>query len=177
MSSKHSFMIGITRLRKEPGSKMNFDLSGQLPDLKLSSSYVDDGESIEIAGTAESVHGGILIAGKICSSWKGECRRCLGPASGILEISVLELYERVESDSVLVSEGDTYPYLGDVIDLKEMIKDQILLDLPLAPLCTAGCKGLCVNCGAELNNGPCGCDKVAIDPRWSALDVLVDKDR
>ena len=177
MSFKHSFVIGVTRLRKEPGTVASFDLSGQLSDLRVSSSYVEDNELIEVVGIAESVHGGILITGRIRTTWKGECRRCLGLASGIMEIPVRELYERVESGAEAISEGDTYPYSGDVIDLREMVKDQVLLDLPLAPLCMDRCKGLCVSCGAELNKGMCGCDNEAIDSRWGALDVLTDKDR
>ncbi len=177
MSFKHSFIIGVTRLRKEPGSVASFDLSGQLSDLKLSSSYVEDVELIEVDGIAESVHGGILVTGRIMTTWKGECRRCLGLASGIMEIPVRELYERVESGADVFSEGDTYTYSGDVIDLSEMVKDQVLLDLPLAPLCTEECKGLCASCGAELNTGLCGCDNQPIDLRWGALDVLTDEDR
>ncbi len=177
MSFKHSFIIGVTRLRKEPGSMVSFDLTGQLSDLKVSSSYVEDIELIAVVGIAESVHGGILITGIIRTIWKGECRRCLGLASGAMEIPVRELYERVESGMGAISDGDTYPYSGDVIDLSEMVKDQVLLGLPLAPLCTEECKGLCVSCGAELNKGLCGCDNEAIDLRWGALDVLTDEDR
>lgn len=118
-----------------------------------------------------------MIKGTISTKWKGECRRCLGPASGSLEVFVRELFERVEPDSPLPFEGETYPYTGDVIDLQEMVKDQVLLELPLAPLCRKDCKGLCVSCGADLNLGPCSCGGVAIDPRWSTLDILVDKDR
>ena len=177
MSSRHLFAMGITRLRKDPGTVISFEFSGTIPDLKVVSSYVDDDEEITAVGTAESVHGGIMITGTISTRWKGECRRCLGPASGSLEVFVRELFERVEPDSPQLFEGEIYPYTGDIIDLQEMVKDQVLLELPLAPLCREECKGLCVSCGADLNLGSCACDSVAIDPRWSTLDVLVDKDR
>ncbi|NNN19218.1 MAG: DUF177 domain-containing protein [Acidimicrobiaceae bacterium] len=177
MSSKYPFAIGVTRLRKEPAWVMNFDLSGAIADLKVASSYVMDDQLIDVAGTAEWVHGGILITGKISTQWEGECRRCLGPTSGSLQISFRELYERVEPGGELAGEGDTYPYSGDIIDVGEMVKDQVLLELPLAPLCKDECKGLCVSCGSDQNLGDCGCVETEIDPRWQALDILVDKDR
>jgi len=177
MSSKHSFVIGITRLRKEAGSSMSFALSGSIADLKVVSSRVNDDQIIEVSGVAESVHGGLLITGEISTRWEGECRRCLSPASGTLRIPVCELYERIGPDSRVPVESDTYRYSGDVLDLREMVKDQVLLELPLAPLCKEDCMGLCANCGAELNLGHCGCEYAAIDPRWAGLDVLAEKDR
>lgn len=177
MKSKHSFVVGIARLRKEPGSVMNFDLEGVIEDLRFSSSYVEEGEVIHVRGSAESVHGGILVSGEIGTRWKAECRRCLGSAMGELRIEFRELYERAEHGSELPFEGDTYPYSGDVIDFRDMLKDQVLLELPLAPLCRDDCKGLCSSCGADLNLGECRCDNVPVDPRWGALDVLVEKRR
>ncbi len=177
MSSKHSFIIGITRLRKEPGLSMSFGLSGAIADLKVASSRVRDDQIIEVSGVAESVHGGLLITGEIAARWEGACRRCLNPTSGTMHIPVCELYERIGPDSRVPVESDTYRYSGDVLDLREMVKDQILLELPLAPLCKENCLGLCVSCGAELNLGRCGCEYAAIDPRWAGLDVLADKDR
>ncbi|TAN29694.1 MAG: DUF177 domain-containing protein [Actinomycetota bacterium] len=177
MSSKHSFIIGITRLRKDPGSVMSFELSGTITDLKVVSSYVKDDQIIEVSGVAESVHGGILISGEVSTKWEGECRRCLNPTFGIMRIPVRELYERAGPESELSSQDDTYSYSGAIIDLQEMVKDQVLLELPLAPLCKDDCRGLCVNCGADLNLGPCECEDAAIDPRWAGLDILADKDR
>jgi uncharacterized protein len=66
---------------------------------------------------------------------------------------------------------DTYPLEGDQLDLRPLVRDALLLELPLAPLCQPDCLGLCPRCGADLNTGPCSCvpDR---DPRWGALDVL-----
>jgi uncharacterized protein len=55
--------------------------------------------------------------------------------------------------------------------LRPLVRDALLLELPLAPLCRPDCRGLCARCGADLNAGPCSCvaDR---DPRWGALDAL-----
>ena len=52
---------------------------------------------------------------------------------------------------------DTYPLEGDQLDLRPLVRDALLLELPLAPLCREDCRGLCAECGADLNLGPCQC--------------------
>lgn len=177
MSTKHAFLLGITHISKDPGSTLNFDLVGHIDDLKVGSSYVDRNTEIEVSGIAEAVHGGILISGQIVTSWNGECRRCLEDASGRIDILVRELFERQDKGLDQNLDTDTYRYVGEVLDLKEMVKDQVLLELPIAPLCKVDCRGLCIHCGVDLNQAQCDCEMSIRDPRWHALDALLEKDR
>lgn len=177
MSSKHAFLLGITHISKDPGSTLNFDLAGYIDDLKVGSSYVDQNTEIEVSGIAEAVHGGIFVSGQIRTRWSGECRRCLDLASGRIAVSVRELFERQDKELDHNFYADTYRYIGEVLDLREMVKDQVLLEIPIAPLCQEDCRGLCIHCGANLNQVQCGCERSIRDPRWSALDALLDKDR
>ena len=55
-----------------------------------------------------------------------------------------------------------------------VVRELVLLDVPSTPLCRPDCAGLCLTCGANLNDGPCGCAAAPTDPRWSALDQLHD---
>jgi len=66
-------------------------------------------------------------------------------------------------------------YLGDKFDLIEVIQEQVLIDLPMNPICKEDCKGLCVKCGADLNFGDCGCEADNLDPRFETLKVLKDR--
>ena len=66
---------------------------------------------------------------------------------------------------------ETYPLVDHEVDLEPLVRDAVLLELPLAPLCRADCQGLCPFCGVNRNDEACGCEAPA-DPRWSALDVL-----
>ena len=61
------------------------------------------------------------------------------------------------------------------VDLRPLLIEQIQLNVPMKPLCQAGCQGLCPTCGANLNAGACGCETDAIDPRWKALEALREK--
>ena len=60
-------------------------------------------------------------------------------------------------------------YSGDQFDLKEVILEQMLIDIPMNPICKEDCKGLCDRCGADLNQEECTCDKDPVDPRFQAL--------
>src|SRR5206468_3309557 len=64
---------------------------------------------------------------------------------------------------------DEESYSGKEIDLRPALREQILLSIPPSPLCKEDCKGLCPVCGKDLNEGDCGHDKTAPDPRWAAL--------
>ena len=72
-------------------------------------------------------------------------------------------------------DDEAYPLAGDELDLEPLARDAVLLELPLAPLCTEDCQGLCPTCGANRNTESCDCAPPA-DPRWAALDVLRDAD-
>ena len=59
---------------------------------------------------------------------------------------------------------------GDMIDLTEVVRQHLVLALPIAPRCSSDCRGLCPRCGADRNAGTCGCDTEGIDPRLQALE-------
>jgi uncharacterized protein len=68
--------------------------------------------------------------------------------------------------------GEHFPIVNGQIDLGPMVREEVLLAIPDAPLCRPDCPGLCPSCGAELADGPCGCDPVVRDERWAVLDQL-----
>ena len=69
-------------------------------------------------------------------------------------------------------EEETYPLVDDQIDLEQPLRDLVVPDLPIVPLCDPDCLGLCPSCGANRNEGHCGCDATLPDPRWDALRNL-----
>ncbi len=167
MSMARKFSFGATRLMRTPSETRAFDEVDTLDGLFVTSSRVEPNEPISVVGIAESVHEGILVKAKLNTRWHGECVRCLGEASGEIDVSVIELFEQGADP-----EGETYHFDGDVIDMAEMIRDNVVLELPIAPLCSVNCKGLCQYCGADLNLGRCECDMAPKDPRWQTLETL-----
>ena len=100
----------------------------------------------------------------------GICRRCAEPVTGELRDP------RCASASPSPArrrptDEELYPITDDDIDLGPLVRDAIVLELPMAPLCREDCAGLCPQCGANRNEGDCGC-VAPRDPRWANLDVL-----
>jgi uncharacterized protein len=91
---------------------------------------------------------------------------------GDLDVEVRELYRPHGRLRGADDDEETYELSGEHLDLAPLVRDALLLSLPLAPLCGPDCPGLCPSCGADLSVGTCGCPQTAADKRWAALDVL-----
>ena len=124
------------------------------------------GSTIEIDARFESVHEGILVTGDAFATASGECSRCLDPIDSAVEVEFQELfaYSGTSEDDFVVE--------NESIDLDQVIRDAVVLSLPFQPVCSAGCKGLCVTCGANLNDDPQHAHEAPVDPRWNALTNL-----
>jgi uncharacterized protein len=79
------------------------------------------------------------------------------------------IHERYQQ---VITDPDAFPIVGDQIDLEPMVRENLLLDAPIAPVCRADCAGLCPTCGIDLNLGTCDCLTTVTDPRWDALSQL-----
>jgi DUF177 domain-containing protein len=145
---------------------------GRLGELRVADSRLIDDADVEADVILDSVDGGIQVSATVRAPWAGECRRCLKPLGGTLVSQVREMYRPRPPGEPPDQDEETYPLSGEMLDLGPLVRDAILLDLPIAPLCRDDCAGLCPDCGADLNDGPCACPPRSGDPRWAALDVL-----
>jgi len=166
MPGPNPFAVNIVALRRQLGARREEHRRGPLPELRVSGSAVPAGEPVSVDAVLESVHGGVVVTADVSAPWVGECRRCLRQVTGDVVNHVRELYEK-DSDG-----EDTYPLVGDQLDLAPLARDAVLLELPQAPLCMEDCLGLCPECGANRNESDCGHVIRIIDPRWAALDAL-----
>jgi uncharacterized protein len=159
------FVVHIAKLRRAVGTRWNEVRSGVVDGLEVTGSAVAPGAPVTAEVTLESVLGGVSVTGTVTAPWTAACRRCLAPAEGTIVVPVREVYTG-DGDG-----EDTYPLDGDDLDLEPLVHDAVLLELPQAPLCREDCAGLCPECGANRNEGECGC-RPEPDPRWATLDVL-----
>ena len=105
------------------------------------------------------------------------CSRCLGEAptlvQGRLETTFLPQGETEGREMRLdQDEMELNFYQGDELDLGQILRDEISLALPMAPLCSPTCPGICPDCGKSLTQGDCGCGERNRDPRWAKLAEL-----
>lgn len=120
----------------------------------------------------------VRATGTVQSAVRLSCSRCLAeyelPLSSEFTIFYTEskgeeLDEEVElSDVELISAS----YTGDEIDVDPEIAEQVMLEVPFKPLCSESCRGLCTQCGADLNAGECGCDRGGINLKMAALQKI-----
>ena len=107
------------------------------------------------------------------------CSRCLEPfrmpVDSSFDLRFLPATEMSADEEREVQEADleTSYYRDDQIDLNELLREQFYLALPMKPLCAEGCKGLCAQCGTNLNTGTCACAVGWEDPRLAPLKGLI----
>jgi uncharacterized protein len=129
---------------------------------------VPEGCDLRLDVTLESVTEGVLVTANAVAPVTSECARCLEPVAQTIEVRCQELfsYEQGVGDT----DEDGYSLDGDLLDLEPVLRDALVLALPLAPLCRQDCPGLCVECGALLAQaGPEHGHDPAVDPRWMGL--------
>jgi uncharacterized protein len=166
------WLVPITSLRRSLGNRRREERSGPIGELRVADSRIPSGAEAHADTTLDSVDGGIEVTARIRAPWEGECRRCLKPVGGELLCEVREMYRPRAPGEPPDQDEETYPLRGEMLDLRPLVSDALLLELPIAPLCRPDCAGLCPTCGADLNEGPCACPSPASDPRWAALDPL-----
>jgi uncharacterized protein len=165
--------LDIRALGRRPGSMIRVSRTVPAPaDLGLDVIGVPEGADLELEVRLEAVLEGVVATGTVRAPLVGECVRCLDPVSDVLETDFAELFVPVGSDG----DDETRWISGDFIDLDPVLRDAVVLILPLQPVCRDDCPGLCSECGAHLAADP-DHRHTAADPRWAALQELVGQDR
>lgn len=135
---------------------------------------------LEVSGTAHKTEAGADVLGRIAGKLEINCDRCLKPLEAEIDIQfeddfvTLDVYEQsgAENHEIAGADLDVSVYDGARIDIADLVREQILLNLPSHQLCEENCAGLCETCGANKNTEICSCETETIDPRWKALEEL-----
>lgn len=167
--------IDVADLLTHPGARRPLHLEAAVPGLGTAVARIDEPVSLDLV--LERVPDGIVARGTVDARWEGECSTCLRDLAADLTVGVGELFEAHPID------GDTYPIHGHDIDLEQLVRDALLLELPLAPVCARddcapvvvpgvliGAPDLVTADATLLDAG--SPDDVPADPRWAALSEL-----
>jgi uncharacterized protein len=127
-------------------------------------------------------HARFRLVGTVATVLELTCSRCLEPftvpVNASFDLRYLPQSENVGGEREV--KGDDFSesyYQDDVIDLGQLIEEQFYLALPMKPLCRPDCKGLCSNCGTNLNVAACDCQVRWEDPRLAGLKALIERDK
>ena len=173
----------VSELEREP-----IDFAQELPP-----GAVDLGEEAEqvgnlaTVGRAEVLHehrgpkdivADIRLKGNFAGKFQVPCARCVEPVEIPLSAEFDLIFRPAEADSEALERSITAPeteigyYLKDSLLLEDVLREQVLLSLPVRTLCKPDCKGLCPRCGENRNSTGCTCEEGPADPRWEALAGL-----
>ena len=176
MSKKHSpFTLNTHDLPRRAGEMKEYSLDFE-PREKIGTELIGVTDTIHVAARLESVDEGILLSAQVDAIARGECARCLAPVTVELHRQIQELYRyqpvlrgRARNEEVDLDEDDELMLDGEVMDLDIPLRDAIILSLPINPLCSPDCEGLCPECGEPWATLPDDHAHESIDARWSGL--------
>ena len=154
--------IDVADLLRRPGARRALHRSAVVDGLGTATAQVVG--PVELDLVLERVSEGIVVRGSIGARFEAECGVCLREVAGDVDVAVSELYE----DHAV--EGETYPLIGHVADLEQLVRDAVLLELPLAPTCASTGADACSPEPVDLGDDADA--DAPVDPRWAALSEL-----
>jgi uncharacterized protein len=122
----------------------------------------------------------LLVRGEIRAVVRVNCVRCLSLCECPLTMKVEEEFATAETAPDVLTidreEPETSAIANYVLDVSELVRQQLAVNLPMAQLCREDCRGICPECGQNLNLGPCACSKAPADSRWGRLADLLGQE-
>ena len=173
----------VSELEKEP---IEFDLQVKTGAIDYGAEAEQSGP-LATSGRAEVLHehrgpkeivADIRLKGQYAGEFKVPCARCVEPVEIPLSAEFDLVFRPVGADagaserSISAGETEIGYYQGDSLLLEDVLREQVLLSLPVRTLCKPDCKGLCPRCGKNRNLEACSCEEAPSDPRWGALSGL-----
>ena len=162
----NALVVNVVELVRQPGTVRHVDTVVPLGELDAVDARLGgDAGDVAVELMLESTLDDIVVTGRLTVEWSDECRRCLRPLADALRIDIEERY--AESPDL-----DTFPITNGQIDLRPLVREEVLLAIPDAPLCRGDCPGLCPACGVDLQSSPDHGHPEERDERWAVLDQL-----
>lgn len=173
VDARSPLVIDVRELQRRAGSMMEIRRKAPAPaELANPMIGIPVGSDLTLDITAEAVIDGVLVSGDVGADAVGTCSRCLEPVKSSLHVRIQELYRYSDTSEV---DDDSPTFDNELIDLEDVVRDAAVLDLPIAPLCREDCRGLCSQCGCNLNDNPDHRHE-QFDDRWAALrDFMTDQ--
>ncbi|MFE5030538.1 YceD family protein [Streptomyces sp. NPDC056683] len=183
LDHRNPFVFDTHELGRRPGAQQRLTRTIDAPeDFGIKGVIgVPQGAPVELELRLESVMEGVLVTGTARAQAEGECVRCLEPVGQELEADFQELFSYPDADDrgrVIAEPGDDAEddedrfFIEDgLFDLEPVLRDAVVLALPMQPVCQDDCLGLCSECGARLTDDP-DHHHDAVDIRWAALQGL-----
>lgn len=168
--------IDLTEIARTPGAHAAHEFQEALPgdpDFELA-------ESARGSFTVTNTGRLLVLRGSLTAAVKLQCGRCLEPSVLRLEVPLSEEFstrppaQSLEEKTIDVEEPERAAFRENILDLTELVRQNIIINLPIQPLCREECAGICSRCGSNLNAGPCACPPPANEGLLAALGRLIE---
>jgi uncharacterized protein len=165
------WVLDTRKLGRRAGVAQRVHLSVPTADrIGLDLVAVPSGTEVSLELQLESVTEGVWVSGTASALADGQCSRCLTELTQPVTAALRDLYVYPGSTTDRTTDDDELPRVDDdLIDLLPLVRDEIVLALPLAPVCRPDCPGLCPECGERLDDLEPGHRHETMDPRWADL--------
>lgn len=163
-------LLDLKSLFLNDGQSKNLQYDLDLSDVEMNG-FNPFSSPVHIDVHVQSLADVVLLIAVTQFDYCHPCDRCL---EDTVQNYCYSFEHRIVDSTSSLSNEDYIVAKDYSIDLSELIRADILLELPLKNLCSPDCKGLCPICGANLNNNPCSCDSHQVDPRLAYLKKLID---
>lgn len=152
-----SYPVDIAGVLDALGSSIVVSDEITLPPVDLGEEHFEPSGPATFEVEITNAGAGLVAQGEVRASMQVVCARCLTPIAYQATGAVEGFYVAHGHDADIPEEQETEPIRDGRIDLEHALVQALVVDLPFAPLCSQDCKGLCPDCGADLNAGDCGC--------------------
>lgn len=167
--------IDVSAILKELGGKINICGDAAISDTDFLGEMYRFNEPIKVSGSISNNGKSLILRADCKGDMLTRCARCMKDITVPIEFTVDETL--VQGDENASEDEDVILFEDTRIDIDEIVANNFLMNVEGKYLCSEDCKGLCQTCGADLNMGECGCSHDTIDPRWSALVDIMEKDK
>jgi uncharacterized protein len=181
--------FNVAQLMKDPvGAHRSYEFSEPLLVLSEPINPGDDElDAADVRGRVKftNLNGRMRAEGNVQADVRLRCSRCLDefrtPVAAPLDEMFVQTYDVTSGLPLPRAEGEDEEVFAinrnHIVDLSELVRQTLLVNLPLQPLCRDACAGLCPQCGKNWNEGPCDCPTETLDPRFAALADLLEDER
>lgn len=169
--------IDVTKIKKVLGQKISFEFHQAMESIEMNGEHLAFVTPVDVFGIITNTGVGLKVEARIETTLKRACGRCLEEYAQPIEIPFELVYksshETADVEESSSEEEDFLIYEGNIIDLTDAVRESLLMAVPMKALCKEECRGICAQCGSNLNQKECGCTSVQVDPRLQVLEKLL----
>lgn len=167
--------IDVSTILKELGGKIEINGDVKMSDTDFLGEMYHFDEPLKVLGSVSNNGKSLILKADCTGQMTTQCARCMNDINVFVDFKIDE--NLVQDNEEVNEDDDVILFSEPQIDIDDIVTDCFLMNVEGKYLCKEDCQGLCQQCGADLNDGECGCSHDNIDPRWAALVDIMNKDK